>query len=407
MRNILFLGLIQGSSFLLPLILLPFLIKTLGTETYGKMILYQVFFLYLSTIIDFGYNFSATQNIARNQNDSYHIKKVFSCTIWCKIFIFIIVFIFLLGCGLWTKKNYDILLVICFIPQLIGYVLTPQWLFQGIEKTNILAICTITARLFTTLIILITVHKSTDIYLAAFLQSVTFLLTAILSLYYIYSTKIASFSYVCMKDIKDSLIESFPFFISIFSVNLYTTLPALVIGVVLGNVNLAYYNIALTIRNALLGLFNPISQSLFPRVNNLYSIDQNRAYKLIKQSLIVVAVIFIFLAITTNIMSDFIVNKILGHSEFIVVSLVKMICFIPAISAINNILGIQTIILHGYKKLFSTVTIFYGVLNCIIIYPSLIYFGVIGAIYSSIFIELLIFITLALIVLQKKLLVAA
>ncbi|WP_174490562.1 oligosaccharide flippase family protein, partial [Escherichia coli] len=152
---------------------------------------------------------------------------------------------------------------------------------------------------------------------------------------------------------------------SIFSVNLYTTLPALVIGVVLGNVNLAYYNIALTIRNALLGLFNPISQSLFPRVNNLYSIDQNRAYKLIKQSLIVVAVIFIFLAITTNIMSDFIVNKILGHSEFIVVSLVKMICFIPAISAINNILGIQTIILHGYKKLFSTVTIFYGVLNCI------------------------------------------
>ncbi|EIS4835742.1 oligosaccharide flippase family protein, partial [Escherichia coli] len=188
---------------------------------------------------------------------------------------------------------------------------------------------------------------------------------------------------------------------------LYTTLPALVIGVVLGNVNLAYYNIALTIRNALLGLFNPISQSLFPRVNNLYSIDQNRAYKLIKQSLIVVAVIFIFLAITTNIMSDFIVNKILGHSEFIVVSLVKMICFIPAISAINNILGIQTIILHGYKKLFSTVTIFYGVLNCIIIYPSLIYFGVIGAIYSSIFIELLIFITLALIVLQKKLLVAA
>ncbi|EFO2744992.1 O100 family O-antigen flippase, partial [Escherichia coli] len=74
MRNILFLGLIQGSSFLLPLILLPFLIKTLGTETYGKMILYQVFFLYLSTIIDFGYNFSATQNIARNQNDSYHIK---------------------------------------------------------------------------------------------------------------------------------------------------------------------------------------------------------------------------------------------------------------------------------------------------------------------------------------------
>lgn len=76
-----------------------------------------------------------------------------------------------MDCG---QKNYDILLVICFIPQLIGYVLTPQWLFQGIEKTNILAICTITARLFTTLIILITVHKSTDIYLAAFLQSVTF-----------------------------------------------------------------------------------------------------------------------------------------------------------------------------------------------------------------------------------------
>lgn len=408
LKNIFYLSLIQGSSFLIPLVLLPYLIRVLGAEIYGKLIFYQVIFLYACAIIDFGFNFSSTQDIARKQNDRSYINAIFSVTLICKSLILLISVIISFIYFYYLNNNRDdSYLFWCFIPQLFGYAFLPLWLFQGIEKTNIIAICTIAARLFTTIITFMVVKDSDDLYLAAFLQSITFTITAVLSLLYVYLKRIASIERVSINDIYLSFRNSFPFFISVFSVNLYTTLPAIVIGIVLGNVSVAYYNIALTIRNALLGLFNPISQSLFPRINSLYVNNRCEAYKLIKRSLVIVAVIFIGLALSINILAGFIVHKILGHPENIVVSLVQIICFLPAISAINNILGVQTIILHGYKKLFSGITIFYGVLNCIIIYPSLIYFSISGAIYSSLAIELFVFMTLAFIVIHKKLLSVA
>lgn len=404
-KNILSLGIIQGCSFLLPLILLPFLVKTLGAETYGKMIFYQVLVLYLSVIIDFGYNFSSTQEIARSQNNRDYINNVYSSTILCKIIILIIILLFSLLIFLFIKPEKEgVGIFICFIPQLIGFAITPVWLFQGLEKTNVLALCTIGCRIITTALIFLIVKNNRDVYLAALLQSSAFMLTAITSLIYIYIKDLAKFSLMDIKTLALYYKKSIPFFLSVFSVNLYTTLPALIIGLVLGNVNLAYYNIAITIRNALQGLYNPISQSLFPRINNLFIISKRQAYSLIKKSFIFTAVIFFSLAVILNLFSYFIVYNILGHHQQIAVSLVKLVTFLPVISALNNILGVQTLILHGYKKLFSIITIFFGIFNCIIIYPLLINFGVKGAVYSSYVIEIMVFITLAFIVLNKRLL---
>lgn len=404
-RNIFYLGLIQGSSFLIPLLLLPFLIKALGTESYGRMIFYQVIVTYMSVVIDFGFNFSSTQDIARNQDNKNFVSKVFNCTILSKFCLFIVIsLVSLVYFVSFASERNDYLLFIFFIPQLFGVTLTPAWLFQGLEKTKVLALCTIFSRIITSVLIFLVVKDKSDIYIAAFLQSSTFTLTAIISLFYCFNKKTISVQKVNINDVILNYRYSFPFFISVFSVNLYTTLPAIVIGVVLGNVSVAYYNVALTIRNALQGLFNPVSQSLFPRINNLYTENPKKAYKLIKQSLFFTMLIFTLIALCVSLFSDLVVNNVLGHHEYIVISLVQVICFLPIISAVNNILGVQTLILHGYKKMFSSLTIVFGVLNCFIIYPMLINFGVRGAVYSSFIIELLVLLTFGSIVINKKLL---
>lgn len=404
-NNILYLGLIQGCGYLLPILILPFLIHRLTIDPYGKMIFYQMVIQYLCVIVDFGFNFSSTQEIARNSKDKIIISKVFYETIAIKLLLFICLtsmsLLFLITSH---NKFGDIKLFICYIPQLLGFALIPVWYFQGVEKIKIIALCTIFARLVTTLLLFILIENSSDLYLAASLQSSTFCITAILAYIYIYKYEDISLIHLSSTSFFNSIRSSFPFFISVFSVNLYTTLPTIIVGLVLGSTSVAYYNIANTVRNAMQGLYTPVSQSLFPRVNNMFSTNKLATYILIQKTLIIITMLSLSLSLLIFLYADEIVYKFMGRYNYDVVKLLRIVCFIPMISAINNILGVQTIILHGYKKIFTFITVVFGFINCLIIYPLMYWLGINGVAVSSLLIETLILIVFAIFVIKKKLL---
>ena len=55
---------LQGANYLLPLILLPFLVRVLGTEKYGLVMFAQSTAVILSVIVDFGFNLSGTREVS-------------------------------------------------------------------------------------------------------------------------------------------------------------------------------------------------------------------------------------------------------------------------------------------------------------------------------------------------------
>ena len=91
--NFIALSVVQGTNFLLPLVVMPYVIKKIGADGFGVVAVAQVCMLYLSTIADYGFNLSATRDIALYKDEDAKISKIFfindvlSCCVGLKTII--------------------------------------------------------------------------------------------------------------------------------------------------------------------------------------------------------------------------------------------------------------------------------------------------------------------------------
>ncbi len=70
--NIVSLYLLQGLNYLIPLAVLPYLVRVLGMEAYGLVAVAQSFAQYFNILTDYGFNFSATRSIAQSKHEPEH-----------------------------------------------------------------------------------------------------------------------------------------------------------------------------------------------------------------------------------------------------------------------------------------------------------------------------------------------
>ncbi|HBA5837681.1 TPA: oligosaccharide flippase family protein, partial [Escherichia coli] len=309
-NNIMHLTLIQGVAFILPLMAFPYLVKVLGMDHYGKFIFYQLIVQYITLCSDFGFNFLATQKIAKNQCNLYKVTVIFWTTLWSKTFLISLLLSVLWAIVFTIDIKFDYILFFMFLPQLIAGVLMPTWLFQGKEEMKILSFATIGIRAVNVALIFLLVKHYNDINTVALIQSLCSFFLVIVVYFYIYKKRWIGFYYFKYSRIIFFIKSSFPYFISVISVNLYTSFPAFIIGITLGTQSVAYYNIANTIRNAMQSLLNPIYQSLFPRINNIYSVNKDAAKKLIKRSLLIVSCLVFIFSIFVFIFSPLVIQLI-------------------------------------------------------------------------------------------------
>ena len=67
--NIASLGMVQIANYLIPVIIVPFVIRALGVEAFGKASYAQNIVAYLTILVNFGFDYSATQDVAINRDD--------------------------------------------------------------------------------------------------------------------------------------------------------------------------------------------------------------------------------------------------------------------------------------------------------------------------------------------------
>ena len=78
LNNVMALGTIQLVNFIIPLITLPYLTRTLGVEMFGKIAFVQVVMTFASLFTDFGFSWSATREIAAVRHDRAKVAIIFS-----------------------------------------------------------------------------------------------------------------------------------------------------------------------------------------------------------------------------------------------------------------------------------------------------------------------------------------
>ncbi|HDR7253085.1 TPA: flippase [Bacillus pacificus] len=382
---------VQGVNYLLPLITLPYLLRTLGPEKFGVIAFAQALIQYFVLLTDYGFNLTATKSISINREDKRELSRIFSTVMSIKLILMVISFIILI-CILcvFDKFGYYWEVYVLTFGMVLGNVLFPIWFFQGLESMKVISILNAISKLFFTISLFIFVKTAGDFYLVPALTSVGYIAVGIISLVIIKK----KYQLIIVKpkfgDMQKELREGWDIFISTIAVSLYTISNTFILGIFTNNLITGYYASAEKLINAINGLINPISQTIFPHLSRIVRDSKDEALKFIRKVLKLNSIIFLGISILVFLFSELIVDLVFGPDYRESILVLRILSPLPLLVSISNILGVQVMINFGYKKVFSRILMFSSAINIILAAILVPLYNHIGTAIALLLIELIV-----------------
>lgn len=394
---------IQGMNYFIPLITLPYLVKTLGPESYGILGFSIAFIQYFCLITDYGFNLSASRKVAMYSSDKSEVSRIFWHVILCKVILAMLCTCFLIViCQTvpYLKMQQDVIWAAYGL--IIGNIIFPVWLFQGKEQMGFSSISNILSRAASIPLIFIFVKEANDAWIAAFITSMTAILGGLISNFLLWRKKWISFEKIECKRMLTEYKDGWHVFLSTAAVSLYTTSITVVLGFVAGPIAVGYFVAADKLRQAVQGLLVPVSQALYPRINSMMISQPELAFSLLRKLLRYFSIVGLLLSLSIFIFAPFGINLLYGELYQSSVVVLYILAFCPALVAVSNVLGIQTMLVLGFNKEFSRILICSGVLCLIIIFPLSLFWKEVGAAWSVLIAEFTVTAMMLLFIWHKK-----
>jgi len=395
-ENFLSLATLQGLNYILPILTLPYLVRVLGPDNYGLVTFAQSLIQFFIIFVDYGFNLTATNQIAVNRENKNKIQTIFCTIMTIKLFFMLISFLVLgLLIFLFPKFQDNKLVYIITFGMVIGNVLFPVWFFQGMEKMKYITVLNIFAKTIFTIGIFVFVKHSGDLLFVPLLNSFGMIFSGLFSLVILKKTFCIDLVKPSWSDIKYQLREGWHVFISTVAISLYTVSNTFILGLFTNNTVVGYYASAEKIVNAATGIINPISQAIYPYISRLMTESPKKGIILIRKILLIVGSCTFLISLMIFVFTENIVYIALGDNYEQSIIVLKIIAFLPFIIGLSNIFGIQTMLTLGYKKAFSNILMRASIINiflAIILVPVFKHIGTaLGVVISEFFVTLTMF----------------
>jgi PST family polysaccharide transporter len=136
-RNTAMLFLVQLLNYVMPLVLIPFLARALGVETYGIYAFGMSIYLIGLLLIDYGFPVQGLYAIAEHRADRERVARLMGGMLLIKLGLFAILAAALGAFALLTDRyaEHRLFLMLSALP-LLGAALQFRWFFQGIEQSG-------------------------------------------------------------------------------------------------------------------------------------------------------------------------------------------------------------------------------------------------------------------------------
>ena len=368
LENMISLTGLQFASYILPLITLPYLTLVLGPEKFGLTQYAISLITYFQFFTDYGFNLSATRELAICRDDNQKISQIFSSVMFIKLCLCILSFIILLLIVMFIPKfNEDSYVYILTFGMVIGYMLFPTWLFQGLEYMRYTSILNIIGKIVFTVLIFIFIHDTTDYMLVPLINSLGYILVGILGIYIALTKFNIKITIPSIRDIKYHLREGWYVFISTIAINMYTTTNTFLLGLLTNNTLVGYYSIAEKIILAVNGLLNPISQALYPFISRTVETDdKTRSIEFIRKITKIMTLVGIVLSAGLFIFAKPIILLLFGQSYVNSVIILQIISIVPLAVSLSTVFGVETMLTFNYKKAFTSIVMIGGIIDIVL-----------------------------------------
>lgn len=379
-RGALSLLLIQGANFLLPLVTFPYLLRVLGPHEFGRLVFSQATIAYFVLLTDYGFNLTGTRRVAQCSDDFRQLSKTYWEITSAKFLLAGLSFIvlFVLTATVPAFSAYRDTIASSF-PLVIGSVLFPQWLFQGLERLGFISVCSITARFATIPLTFWLVEDAADTWLAALIHASGQVMAGLIAIYLLIRYRLVGFSIPSPRDILKSLEDGWHVFISTAAISLYTTTNTVVLGILTTPSTVGFFAAADKIRAAGQSLMTPLSNAVFPRVASLMDKDRKAAFSLIRKLLLLQGGIGLAMSLILFIFAPQVIALAMGSGYEESTHILRILAWLPFVIGLSNVFGVQTMLNLGMKRPFSRILLASGIINLTLLIPLVIHADGIGA----------------------------
>ena len=401
-RNITLLYLLQGANYLIPLATVPYLSRVLGVDMFGTMGVALSIIAAMRLLTDWGFGFTATQDVAHHAHEPKVLRTIFWDTFWARIGLGLLAFA-LFGIALATIPAVSAIwpvLLPCLV-QVLSSMIAVGWFLQGLEKMDAFVWPYLFARALTIPLTFLLVHTPEDLPYAVFIPGFCeFIYCALAGR--------MAFKYVdlfpvrfSLHGIKKQIKGGTKLFISTAAINLYTQSNILILKSMASPVQIGYYHASDRVRIAHQAFIGPVSAALFPRINNLMIKDRQAAKKMMLRMLVGQGSFALLVSLAMYFLAPWLVPLALGKEYTGAIEVVQWLSPLPFVIGLNNVLGVNVMIPLGMKNEFAGIVCVSALINfasMILLCPS---YGASGAAMSSVLTESFITGTQALILFMR------
>lgn len=368
--NLFSLSVLQGANYLLPLVTIPYLVRVLGPENYGRIAFAQAFIQYFVMLTDYGFNLTATRAVAGAADDKPALSRIFNAVLGVKCITMLTGFAVMSGIS-WSVPSMQAqypLFALCYL-AVVGNALFPVWLYQGLQRMVYITIFTITARALTVVAIFLTVKQQDQYLLAAGLLALGMPLAGILALFGAVRIAGVRFAWPRLRAMQEAVVDGWHVFIASFGSTLYNASNIFFLGLVAPPAVVGYFAAADKLLKALQSLIYPVSQAAFPHITMLLKRSHDEAFAFVGKLLRLFGAGTFLVSLALFFGAGPIAYWAFGPQYGPTADLIRLLSPWPLLIALNVIFGALFIVQLNLGKLLSASILIPALVHLALLYP--------------------------------------
>ncbi|OLY93401.1 hypothetical protein BUE76_17055 [Cnuella takakiae] len=348
--NFLHLGMIQVSNALLQLLLFPLIIRNTGLEAFGLVVVANSFAALAGLLVNFGTSISGVQAVTSLRGDRHALSVLFTQTMLLRLLLLLPV----VGClpmVYLLAPPYFTYILPAFV-LVVAEALNPLYFFNGQENLLPFNMANLAAKLVSALLVLVFVNGAADAPLVNLLLGLPALLAYMVLNIVLFRQYQLHWQWQGVAGMWQMLRKNMPLTGNNLAVQLQQSFFLFVLSAAASPLVLAGYAIIDKIIWGFRLVLIAFSNALFPRAVQIAIVDPAIARQRKKQINTLLTVLFTLVALVLYLFPSQVVWVFSGTAEPRSASLVKAICWVPLLAALNTLNVLEMLVQHRYNQIF-------------------------------------------------------
>lgn len=358
--------LIHAVNYILPLVTVPYLARILLPSGWGEVLFAQSFAVWLAIIVEYGFLFSATRDIARQAGSRGALAIIVNSVNGAKGLLAIVAT--MIAAIAWATvpqfQQAPLFLLLAWLTA-VFQGLYPMWYFQGVLRMRRLAILSTVARTVATGLTFPLVHNPSDGWIVLALQATATVAATLIALSWLYQE--IPMRRPQLGEVMKSLDEGKYMFTVSLASGIYGLAGSFFVGLFTNPVQVGFYGGAERIHRIMTNLFAIASQALYPYMSQLVHTNPVRSVKFVRILFALSCGAGLVLAAVTIIAAPQLVRIILGPGFEPAALILQIMVLQLILTGVSRILGVLWMLPLGMDRQFNYLVVSGGLFNLVLI----------------------------------------